>query len=83
MIYDPIADSKEAEYLYGISFILKTSIVKVDAVIVAVSHNEFLSYKVADLDVFFTEETKKVVIDVKSILNRSEFEQAGYCYWSL
>lgn len=83
MVYDPVADSQEAELLYGISFIPKQSIGKVDAVIVAVAHNEFSVYGLQELDSFFTEDAKKIVIDVKSILNRNEFEQAGYCYWSL
>lgn len=83
MVYDPVADAQETESLYGISFISKQSIGKVDAVIVAVAHNEFLEYGLNTLNDFFTENTKKVVIDVKSILNRNEFEQAGYCYWSL
>ncbi|ADY12101.1 nucleotide sugar dehydrogenase [Sphaerochaeta globosa] len=83
MVCDPVADSQEAEYLYGISFVSRQSIKKVNAVIVAVAHNEFLTYGIRELDSFFACDTEKVVIDVKSILNRNEFEQAGYCYWSL
>ena len=83
MVCDPVADSQEAERLYGISFIPKQSIGKVDAVIVAVAHTEFSGLGVKELDSYYTKGAKKVVIDVKSILNRNEFQQAGYCYWSL
>lgn len=83
MVCDPVADSKEAEYLYGISFIPKQGIGEVDAVIVAVAHNEFAGLGIKELDSYFAKGANKVVIDVKSILNRKEFEQAGYCYWSL
>jgi UDP-N-acetyl-D-galactosamine dehydrogenase len=83
LVCDPVADSQEAEHLYGISLIPKTSVGTVDALIIAVAHNEFLGLGVEDLDRYFSSKTKKVVIDVKSILNRSQFEQAGYAYWSL
>ena len=83
MVCDPVADSQEAELLYGISFIPKQSIGKVDVVIVAVAHNEFSTYGVQEFDSFYAKGGEKVVIDVKSILSRIEFEQAGYCYWSL
>ncbi len=83
MVCDPVADSQEAEHLYGISFIPKQSVGVVDAVIVAVAHTEFTGLGIKELDSYFAKDTKKVVIDVKSILNRNEFQQAGYCYWSL
>lgn len=83
MVCDPVADAQEAEHLYGISFIPKQSIGKVDAIIVAVAHTEFAGLGVKELDSYYASGAKKVVIDVKSILNRKEFEQAGYCYWSL
>lgn len=83
IVYDPVADSQEAEHLYGVSFTPKQSIKKVDAVIVAVAHTEFAGLGVKELDNYYTSSAKKVVIDVKSILIRKEFEQAGYCYWSL
>lgn len=83
MVWDPVADAQEAKQLYGISFISKQSIRTVDAVVITVAHTEFSGLNVKELDSYFTRDTKKVVIDVKSILNRNEFEQAGYCYWSL
>lgn len=83
LVCDPVADSHEAEHLYGISFIPKHSIGIVDAVVIAVAHTEFTGLGVKELDSYFSKGTKKVVIDVKSILNRNEFEQASYCYWSL
>jgi UDP-N-acetyl-D-galactosamine dehydrogenase len=83
LVCDPVADSQEAEALYGVSLIPKELVGTVDAVIIAVAHSEFANLSVEDLDKYFSIDAKKVVIDIKSILNRNQFEQAGYCYWSL
>jgi UDP-N-acetyl-D-galactosamine dehydrogenase len=55
-----------------------------DAVIFAVSHNEFLSLSKENLAGFFKKNlpnNKKTIIDVKGIFSRSEIESDGYKYW--
>ena len=53
-----------------------------DAVILAVAHDSFSSLAMADMDKFFGE-GKKVLLDIKGLLNRKEYEDAGYSYWRL
>ena len=53
-----------------------------DAVILAVAHKEFTGYKVSDVDKYFGE-GKKVLLDIKGIYNKDEYEAAGYDYWRL
>ena len=82
VIADPEADAAEARMLYGIEFADAETIHGMDAVILAVAHNEFCNITVAEMDKFFCE-GKKVLLDIKGLLNRHEYEAAGYYYWRL
>ena len=81
-ICDPCADAAEAERLYGVHFIGPDEIKEVDAVIVAVAHDAFRSLDRARIDSFFGA-GEKVLIDVKGLFSRKEFEENGYLYWRL
>ena len=81
LVCDPVADKEEAKHHYGITFTPLDEIQKVDALVVAVAHKEFIDFSINDLDAFFN--SKKVLIDVKSIYDRAKLEEAGYSYWSL
>ena len=85
LVCDPVADASEVKQLYGIEFVPFDSLKDLDAIIIAVSHSEFASLSMEDLDRLYKQSPnhEKVVVDVKSILDRKAFEQAGYCYWSL
>ena len=53
-----------------------------DAVILAVAHKEFESFQIKDIDGFFGA-GKKVLLDIKGVLDRDSYESAGYSYWRL
>ena len=84
-VFDPVADSDEAKRLYGIDFVKKEYLKDMDAIIIAVGHKEFLDYTIEDYDKFFknADNSKKVIIDVKGVLDRKETESKGYNYWRL
>lgn len=82
VIADPEADAKEAKYLYGIEFVDMNTIRDMDAVILAVAHTEFSNFTMNQIDKFFGS-GKKVLLDLKGLLNRKGYEAAGYIYWRL
>lgn len=82
VIADPQADAGEALRLYGVNFVDMNTICDMDAVVLAVAHSEFSSITLADMDKFFGE-GQKVLLDIKGLLCREEFEKAGYSYWRL
>ena len=82
LIVDPIADVNEAKRLYNIDFNAMSNIKGVDAIILAVAHRVFENITVSEFDAMFSE-GKKVIIDVKGLLNRQDYEKAGYAYWRL
>lgn len=81
-IADPRADIIEAKQIYNISFTNITDIKDVDIVILAVAHDEFSILDKSFFDSLFRE-GKKVLIDLKGILSRDEYENSEYSYWRL
>lgn len=82
VIADPIADAAEAKRLYGVDFVTINDIKDMDAVVLAVAHTEFANLTMEQIDDFFGE-GKKVLLDLKGLLNRKEYEFVGYSYWRL
>ena len=84
LVVDPQADAEEANRLYGITFRQLSDIKEIDAVIVAVSHREFLSWKKEDLDAFFAKNGKtKVLMDLKGMYQMQDYPSPEYSYWRL
>lgn len=84
-IADPAADADEAKRLYGIEFVDMSEIKDCDAVILAVAHEQFKELSQADFDKMFksADNSEKVLVDIKGLLDRKEYEKAGYNYWRL
>ena len=84
IIADPEADADEAKRLYGIEFVDINEIKACDAVILAVAHEQFKSLMMNDFEAMFKQsENKNVLVDIKGLLSRKEYENAGYIYWRL
>lgn len=84
VVADPAADAEEAKRLYGIEFVDMNTIKDMDAVILAVSHEQFAKLGQKEIGAMFNAKHKvKVLSDIKGILNRKEYEEAGYTYWRL
>lgn len=83
VVVDTTADAAEAERLYGIRFGAMDDIKDMDAVIIAVAHDEFMKLTKEDIKGFFAKENKvKVLADIKGILDRKEYEKE-FSYWRL
>ena len=84
VVVDPQADSDEAKRLYGITFESLDAVKDMDAVIVAVAHEDFKDYKASDIAKFFNAAHKtKVFLDIKGIYDMNEFSAPEYDYWRL
>ena len=59
-----------------------SNIKEMDAIILAVSHKEFASLQRETMDRFFGK-GQKVLLDIKGLLSKKEYEEAGYSYWRL
>lgn len=85
LICDPEADVQEAKDEYGITFTDLRELKNLDAVIVAVGHNQFLKLTQEDIDSMFKEAASenKVFVDIKGLFDKKAFETQGYRYCSL
>ncbi|MCI8871311.1 MAG: nucleotide sugar dehydrogenase [Lachnospiraceae bacterium] len=82
IVVDPQADAVEADSLYGIQFEEVEKLQDLDAVVLAVAHKEFEKLSLDKLNSLYANK-KRILLDIKGILNRKKFEEAGYIYWRL
>lgn len=83
VITDPVADEKEAHREYGVNFTKDESIKEMDAVILAVAHKEYEKLDEKQLAAYYKQESPKILADLKGMLNKEQYEAAGYSYWRL
>ena len=84
VVVDPVADADEAKRLYGIDFETMDAVKDMDAVLVAVAHEQFLSLDKAMVSSFFNpKHEQKVFMDIKGLFDRKEYLTEDYIYWRL
>lgn len=84
IVVDPAADAEEAKRLYGITFESMDAVKHMDAVIVAVSHEQFLGLTKEMVSGFYNPaHEKKVFMDIKGLFDRNEYLTEDYIYWRL
>ena len=84
IVVDPAADADEAKRLYGIDFQTMDDVKDMDAVIMAVAHEQFKAITKDDISAFFNKDnSKKVFLDIKGLYDRKEFTTEDYIYWRL
>ena len=85
LVYDPVADKQETFAEYKINLVKEDEVYDADAIIIAVAHKEFANKNIQDYYKYFNNapNQKKVIIDVKGVLNSKEIEKEHYVYWRL
>jgi len=85
IVVDPKASTEEVKREHNIDLVDIKEVAGVDCLVLAVAHDIFQQMSLSELDSLFGDlnNNEKVIIDVKSILNRSEIESKGYSYWRL
>ena len=92
--HDPQADKEEVFNEYGIELLDADEIKDVDAVILAVPHNEYKELTLENVASLYNEsyvhingngnaDDRKVLVDVKGIIDKQEAEDMDYLYWRL
>ncbi|SES88273.1 UDP-N-acetyl-D-galactosamine dehydrogenase [Oceanobacillus limi] len=85
VVVDPLANSEDAQKEYGIELKQLHEINDADCLVFAVAHNDFKNLTQEEISKMFGEfdANEKVIIDVKSIMNKREMVNKGYRYWRL
>jgi len=85
IVVDPQADQDEARHEYGITFKDISDVKEMDAIIIAVSHDEFRNLSFDQINAFYKNVSynNRVLIDIKSILDKEIYEKCKYNYFRL
>lgn len=85
IVTDSWADKEIAKKEYKVDLVDFDKIPKADCVIVAVGHNEYRSMSLAMLKTLFKDmdDSKKVLLDVKSLYRMDELKASGMNFWRL
>lgn len=85
VVVDPWASERDALHEYGVTLTRLEGVHDVDCVIVAVAHDEFKKLSLEDLNLMYREmpDEKKVLIDVKGLLDIKTVEKQGFRLWRL
>jgi len=85
IVVDSEANHEEIKHEYGLDLASIDEVKDVDCIVLAVAHDFVKKMSVEDFDTLFGnfDNSEKVIIDVKSVLNKSLIERKGYSYWSL
>ncbi|WP_067841011.1 nucleotide sugar dehydrogenase [Amphibacillus sediminis] len=85
IVVDPEADKQEVRSIYGIELSELSTVKDVDCIVLTVAHKAFKELDLNQLDSLFTncKNEEKVIIDVKSMLDKEIVTEKGYLYWRL
>jgi UDP-N-acetyl-D-galactosamine dehydrogenase len=81
LVHDPLADGEEAVEEYGITLCDTSDLRDCQAIILAVPHTHYLQLSMQDFAGMLDD--RGTLVDIKSVLDRSELESAGIRYWRL
>lgn len=75
-LYEKIINREEKLSLVGLGYV---------GMPIAVAHKEFKTLSLDKIDSFYKKlpNSEKVIIDVKSMLDKKEIKSKGYSYWCL
>ena len=82
-LYDCIADGEEIKREYGVSMIKESELSGFDCIILAVPHQKFHDFDIEKMFRNNVQNSSKVIIDVKSFLDKSFYLKKGYVVWRL
>jgi len=85
ILVDPFADERDVERSYGEKLSKEEDAYNADCLVIAVAHDDFRKKTITEWDSYFGnfKKEEKVIIDIKSILDKDEVSSCGYRYWRL
>ncbi|WP_432737883.1 nucleotide sugar dehydrogenase [Maridesulfovibrio sp. FT414] len=83
LVHDAYADPEEAVEEYGLETVGFEEFHDLNALILAVSHDEYRKLDLETIKGWFAEPKQAVIVDVKCFFDRKEMEESGVRYWRL
>lgn len=85
IVVDPWASERDAEAEYNVTLTKLEDVKNVNCVIVAVAHNEFKEMSLENIKAMYqkSDDSEKVLIDVKGLYSLCDLDASGVRYWRL
>lgn len=83
LVHDPLADPEEAREEYGLDTVSMDDLHDLEALILAVSHDEYREFDPDAIKALFRDPEKAIVVDVKGFFDRNTLADAGIAHWRL
>lgn len=85
MLTDPVADKEEAKREYGVDLYDIKDINDVDVLILAVAHDSIAALTEEEISAMYNGRptNRRVLIDIKGVLDMDKYVSLGYNYWRL
>lgn len=83
LVHDPVADAAEARHEYGLELAHLADFTRLDAVILAVAHDEYRAMAPAQMRSWFLAPENALLLDVKCMFDPAAVEAAGIALWRL
>jgi len=83
LVHDAKTDPEEAREVLGIELCSMDDLKDLDALVLAVSHDEYKNIPVAELKSRFSDPDKALIVDVKCFFDREALESENISYWRL
>ena len=82
IVVDYMANKEEVRERYNIELVDFNELKDLDCLILAVAHDDYKRLDLNKIKELYSDENK-VLIDIKSLINKAEAEEQGFVYWSL
>lgn len=82
LVHDPLADAEEAKQEYGLALSTFEGLKDLDVLILAVAHREYLNLPQKNV-IQMLKPNSKIIVDVKSTLDKDAYEVLGVKIWRL
>ncbi len=82
IVVDYMANKEEVSEKYNIELVDFNELKDLDCLILAVAHDDYKRLDLNKIKELYSDENK-VLIDIKSLINKAEAEEQGFVYWSL
>lgn len=83
IMVDPQADKAQVYREYGVTLTDLADLSNVNVVVAAVPHAPFLALGPAEYNRLFAADQPRIMMDLKGVYNKMQFQNQGYTYWSL
>ncbi len=83
LVHDPMAYATETMHEYNITLTSMNKLNNLDALILAVPHEQYHALRPEDLRALFRKQEKALVMDIKGFWDKQQLQQAGFTVWRL